>query len=219
MRSHAARPRLVVDNKSSSVNGISRSRAKRSNGKCHLPGMPNAGQFRIVDSGMPRPTASSFEPPKRRMIAGLSTDTIAKDYPFYGPSASPFSGFVKFGARKTDGRNNLPMQKQKRIRTPVLGAPVDEAVLKEQMVRNLKDVRKAFQYDVPQMAEALGLPLSTYKNHEGGVSFIPHDIIMTLINLGASADFLYLGVGSPLRIKKTTTRQPSVDILLHETRK
>ena len=218
-RHHAARPVLVVDNSSSSDSSTPCLRARASKGRCHLPGMPSVGQFRIVDSGMPSPSASSFGPPKRRMIAGLSTDTITRDYPFYGPLASPFFGLTKFGVDKMAVSDNSQMQKQKRIRTPVPGAPADDDILKKQMARNLRAVRKAFEFTKPQMATALGLPLSTYKNHEGGVSFIPHDIIMTLVNLRASADFLYIGIGPPLRTKKQAPQQSSENVLSHEISK
>ena len=102
-------------------------------------------------------------------------------------------------------RNNFLMQKLKRIRTPVPGAPTDLDVLKKQMARNLKEIRQTFGRSVLEMAKSLGVPESTYKNYESGtVSFIPYDIVATLINIGASAEFLFTGTGRPLKAQQLT---------------
>ena len=133
------------------------------------------------------------------MIADLRSDMMTGDYPFYGPASSPFFGFVKSNACGMTVSDNLRMQKQKRIREPVPGAPASEAVLKQQMARNLRDIRLALRKSVLEMAKRVGVPLSTYKKYEAHVSFIPHDIIAILLSMEVSPDFLYLGIGTPLK--------------------
>ncbi len=62
---HAARPRLVVDNSSSSDSSTPCSRAKRSNGMCKRAGMPRSGQLRTVDSERSSNAPISSKPPNR----------------------------------------------------------------------------------------------------------------------------------------------------------
>ncbi len=204
-RRHAARPRLVlVVDKSSSDNSIPSSRAKRSKRKCHLPGIPVSGQFRIVDSGRPSFSANGRKPPKRSMTCEGDTPDIPSRYPKNGHHASPYFGRTEADCPETGQCHNQAMARQKRIRKPTASKVEAKKILKSQMARNLKDIRLAKELTAREMAEALGVTESTYRNYEApgkrkaDTISLPHLQIKRLMEIQGSAIYLFLRLGPPL---------------------
>ncbi len=204
MSRHAARPVLVVDNSSSSLNSTPCSRAKRSKGKCHLPGMPVSGQFRMVDSGRPSFSAKARKPPKRSMTCDGDTSDIPSRYPKNGQAASPYFGRTQNDCPEIGQCDNQAMARQKRIRKPAASKVEAKKILKSQMARNLKDIRLAKELTAREMAEALGVTESTYRNYEApgkrkaDTISLPHLQIKRLMEIQGSAIYLFLRLGPPL---------------------
>ncbi len=203
-RRHAARPWLVVDNSSSSDNSIPSSRAKRNKSKCHLPGMPVSGQFRMVDSGRPSFSAKARKPPKRSMICDGDTSDIPSHYPKNGHTASPFFGRTQNDCPETGQCDNQTMARQKRIHKPVASNFEEKKILRSQMARNLKEIRIAKELTVLEMAKALRVTESTYRNYEAPAKktrtpiSLPHLQMKRLMEVQGSVIYLLTGLGPPL---------------------
>ena len=59
------------------------------------------------------------------------------------------------------------------------------------------------------MAERLGAPLSTYKNWELGISFVPADIIWRLANAKVSLKYLFFGTGPIIEGETVNATRPA----------
>ena len=191
----AARPRLVIDNSSSTVSSTPRVRAKSSKGKCHLLGIaPFQGQLPTVEGGIENAAAISARPPNRLRMSDTSVmdGTVSNIWMLVNPKSGPAVQTCKPPRHTDNGR----MAEQTRRRA-IQVDPADAAkeLLKRQIGARLKEARLALRYEnAEDLASALAENAQNYRRYERGDSFVPPTIMVQLGAFGISINYLVLGI-------------------------
>ena len=193
-------PRLAFSN-SSPVRTTPRSAATARSLKCHFPGTrPNHDQLPTVDAGMPNSPASFFGPPNRDTISETSVidATISRLWTFVNPkSGCPDYGCT--GARLVDNAGMSAVAKKQPAKPRQPKSPkvkAEERLLRKQMGARLKEAREEAGYQTAEdLAKAIGKNAQTYRNYERGDAGITQKVMIALVQLGISIDYLYLGIG------------------------
>lgn len=183
--SHAARPRLVVDNSSSSDNSRPCSRARRSKAKCRRDGIPRSGQFRIVDSERPSRPPISSKPPNRiikSVVVGMRNrlshigTNCNPDMGLFIKSAKLLKGMTFLGQNGTMW--DMPRKRKKE----------DEA-----FGQHLRAARTAlFGSSAAGFARQVGINEQTYRNYERGDRKPGFKELRKFATAGISLNWLFL---------------------------
>lgn len=198
----------VVSSNSSKVKATPRSRARTSRRECHLPGSPlpcsSDIQFRIVEGGLSKASASGRTPPKRPTISRASSIDLDMQESISNlrTSSKPKNGlrFKKapmhvqgYNASMTRTRKIQPPAPPKKGRQP---HSVEDDLFKRQVGGRLKMIMQHWGYNQQQFGELLGVSGSQVNKYQNDGRELPPSIIRQLIIWGVSMDFLFAGLGA-----------------------
>ncbi len=191
--------RLVVDNRSSSVSDMPRSRAARMRSKKNLVGMPRDGQLPTADGVTSRMRATTDWPPKRLRISETAFDIRRKNH-----KTGAYVNNVLLVSRRIPIRDASAYLTQMQAATPKPLAISESDLLRQQIGQRLRIVRRALGFhSANAMAKQLGLTNQRYGNYERGERFPAEAAIIELGRMGASLDFLFMGIGAPLTDRRS----------------